>query len=523
MATRAARTGSSPKTSCKTATCSPRLPVCGREFDGSRCRKRGTHFCVPRADHAQAFAGEICVHTKDRWARKPFILAPWQRDDIVRPLFGEVRWDAEASCYVRRFRIAWIEIARKNGKSELLAFVALYMLVGDGVESAEIYGCARDTEQAKLVFNVAARMVRLSPVLSRRLRVIKHSARIVDEKTNSVYAVVPSDALGNLGSNPSAVIFDEVLTQPNGDFWHAMRTGMGTRLEPLLIAATTAGNDPTSFAKAEHDECVKIAENPDRAPHRFVYLRNLPEDANPWGEANWFLTQQMFAGTGCAHPNAQALGGATNAVANELDWQTRQTLTQIARDVELTFIAGRFQEPSDNSTVRKTRGILDATNNNVITNAQPKALTEAMVLDLLQKVWESGRIQVSETTTLMCGATQRRALTNEFITKKNYREESRNVGGVSVDTIITDFGRLNVMLNRYMPADVVQVVSLDQCAPVLLETPGKGFLFSEPLARTGSTDKAQIYGEIGLEYGPVIAHGKITDLAATTPPAGGGA
>ncbi len=56
------------------------------------------------------------------------------------------------------------------------------------------------------------------------------------------------------------------------------------------------------------------------------------------------------------------------------------------------------------------------------------------------------------------------------------------------------------MLNRYMPADTVQVVSLDQCAPVLLETPGKGFLFSEPLARTGSTDKAQIYGEIGLEY-----------------------
>jgi hypothetical protein len=233
-------------------------------------------------------------------------------------------------------------------------------------------------------------------------------------------------------------------------------------------------------------------------------------------------TQQMFAGTGSAHPNAQALGGATNAVANELDWQTRQTLTQIARDVELTFITGKFQEPSDNSTVRKTRGILDATKTNVVTNAQPKPLTEAMMLDLLQKVWESGGIQVSETATLMCGATQKRALTAEFITKKNYREESRNVGGVSVDTIITDFGRLNIMLNRYMPADVVQVVSLDQCAPVLLETPGKGFLFSEPLARTGSTDKAQIYGEIGLEYGPEIAHGKITGLT-TTVPAGGGA
>ncbi|GAA1292012.1 terminase large subunit [Saccharothrix xinjiangensis] len=262
--------------------------MCGRTFDGHTCRKRGDHLCKPRADHAQAFAEEICVHTKDRWARRPFILADWQRDDIVRPLFSEVRWDDEAECYVRRFRIAWIELARKNGKSELLAFVALYLLVGDGVESAEVYGCARDTDQAKLVFNVAARMVRLSPVLSKRLRVIEHSARIVDEKTNSVYAVVPADALGNLGSNPSCVIFDEVLTQPNGDFWNAMRTGMGTRLEPLLIAATTAGNDPASFAKAEHDEFAKIAEDPSRAPHRFVYLRNTPEDADPWDEANWY-------------------------------------------------------------------------------------------------------------------------------------------------------------------------------------------------------------------------------------------
>ncbi|MER6665717.1 terminase TerL endonuclease subunit [Amycolatopsis japonica] len=228
------------------------------------------------------------MHTKDRWARTPFILADWQRDDIVRPLFGEVRWDPEWQTYVRRYRSGWIELARKNGKSELLAFVALYMLVGDGVESAEVYGAARDKDQARLVFNVAARMVALSPVLSRRLRVVEHAARIVDEKTNSVYQVVAADALGNLGSNPSCVIFDEVLTQPNGDLWAALRTGMGTRVQPLLLAATTAGNDPTSFAKSEHDECVKIAEDPSRAPHRFVYLRNLPADADPWDEANWY-------------------------------------------------------------------------------------------------------------------------------------------------------------------------------------------------------------------------------------------
>ncbi|WP_052121163.1 terminase large subunit [Amycolatopsis sp. MJM2582] len=84
------------------------------------------------------------------------------------------------------------------------------------------------------------------------------------------------------------MIFDEVLTQPNGDLWAALCTGMGTRVQPLLLAATTAGNDPTSFAKSEHDECVKIAENPSRAPHRFVYLRNLPAEAAPRDELNWY-------------------------------------------------------------------------------------------------------------------------------------------------------------------------------------------------------------------------------------------
>jgi phage terminase large subunit-like protein len=192
-APRATRAASSPKPRSRTgkpssrraAPKAPRLPVCGWSFDGRTRRQRGDHLCKQRADHAQAFAEEICVHTKDRWAWTPFILAGWQRDDIVRPLFGEARWDPEWECSVRRYRSGWIEPARKNGKSELLAFVALYPLVGDGVESAEVYGAARDKDQARLVFNVAARMVALSPVLSKRLRVIEYSARAVTRRPTS--------------------------------------------------------------------------------------------------------------------------------------------------------------------------------------------------------------------------------------------------------------------------------------------------------------------------------------------------
>jgi hypothetical protein len=141
-------------------------------------------------------------------------------------------------------------------------------------------------------------------------------------------------------------------------------------------------------------------------------------------------------------------------------------------------------------------------------------VTEANILDLLQTTWEAGGIRESETATIMANAWGKRMLTSIFITSKNYREESRNVGGVNLTTFETDFGRLNVMLNRHMPVHNMQVVSLEQCAPVILYIPGKGFLFQEPLAKVGSADRTQIYGEIGLEYGNEAAHASLTGMAS---------
>lgn len=264
-----------------------RPPECGYTLDGQTCTERGDHLCTPRVAHVTAFFAEILVHTKGRWARTPFRLEPWQADDIVGPLFGTVTWSTESGRYVRRYRIAWIELARKNGKSELLAGIALYLLVADGEEGAEIYGCAKDRDQARKVFDVAARMVQLSPLLSRRLTLYAQAKRIVDQQTGSYYEAVPGDAAGNLGHNPHGIVFDEVIAQPNGDLWTAMRTAMGTRDQPLMVAATTPGDDPQSFAHAEHEEMVKVADDPARAPHMFVYIRNLPRDADPWDEANW--------------------------------------------------------------------------------------------------------------------------------------------------------------------------------------------------------------------------------------------
>ncbi|WP_226962642.1 DUF5309 family protein [Streptomyces sp. C8S0] len=198
----------------------------------------------------------------------------------------------------------------------------------------------------------------------------------------------------------------------------------------------------------------------------------------------------------------QAKAGINNAernpVLNELDWQTEQMLKQMVRDIEYSFIQGTYQKPADNTTARQTRGILAAITTNVIAadagGGAADALTEAYVLNLLQTVWENGGIQESETATLICNAFQKRQLTDIFITQKNYREESRNMAGVQVQTIETDFGRLNLMLNRHMPTDEVAVVSLEQCMPVYQEIPGKGHFFAEPLAKTGAKEKVQLYG-----------------------------
>ena len=210
----------------------------------------------------------------------------------------------------------------------------------------------------------------------------------------------------------------------------------------------------------------------------------------------------------------------SNPVQDELAWQTNVMLKQIARDVEYSFIRGLYQKPVDNTTARKTRGILEAITTNVIANAAPAVLTEKMVLDLMQKVWDNGGIKESETATLMVNSTLKRKLSDIFVTQKNYQEATRNVGGVNLQTIETDFGTVNIMLNRNMPADQLAVVSLEMCFPVFLEIPGKGHMFLEELAKVGASTKYQIYGEIGLEYGNQIAHGKITNVVAELPDEG---
>lgn len=251
-------------------------PICGYTFRGETCSERGPHYCKPRADRAVAFFAEKLLHTKGPRKRTRFILTDWQELEVTRPIFGEVVYSEEWGQYVRRYRIVYLVMARKNGKSEYGAGLVLLLTIADDEDVAEVYGAAIDTKQAGKVFEPAQIMVALEPSLSQRLRHYKNTRRLYDEKTFSYYEVICSDPGGELGHGPHGFILDEVLTQPDGKLWDAMRTAEGTRLQPLFIAITTETDDASSFGAAMIDEAERIMYDPARAPHIFAWVRKLP-------------------------------------------------------------------------------------------------------------------------------------------------------------------------------------------------------------------------------------------------------
>lgn len=130
----------------------------------------------------------------------------------------------------------------------------------------------------------------------------------------------------------------------------------------------------------------------------------------------------------------------------------------------------------------------------------------------LQTIWENGGIQEEASAALMVGASAKRMLSKLYIEDAGYQEQTRNIGGVRVTTIHTEVCDLNLILSRYIPAGAFQVVSLEQCQPVVLPHPGRGFMYLEPLAKTGTADKYQLVGEIGLKYGNPNTHGRLLGL-----------
>ena len=266
-----------------------RFPPCGRTFDGAECLRRGDHLCEPRVAHVSAFFCELLVHTKGDWSGRPFIPAPWERNDVLRPLFGRVVYDPGWRRYVRQYRELYLSTGRKNGKTECIAGIVLYLLCGDGEQGAEVYGLALDKDQASLAYRCAARMVELSAPLARRLDVMRGAKRIVDNSTGSFFAVSAGDAMGALGPSPHGAYIDELLAQPSRDLYDAIRTGFGARSQPVLILATTADADPAGFAASERTWSEQVLADPGLDPRRLVVLYAAPADADWTARETWAL------------------------------------------------------------------------------------------------------------------------------------------------------------------------------------------------------------------------------------------
>lgn len=244
----------------------------------------GYYFDKKAADLAVLFIEQLLVHTKGEWAGEPFVLASWQRDDIVRPLFGWKKADG-----TRKYRRAYIEIPRGNGKSTLVAGIALVLLFVDDEPGAEIYGAASDRDQAAIVFEQAKQMVEASPVLSRRASIYKRS--IVVPGTSSVYRVLSADVKTKHGLNAHGVVADELHAWPNRDLWDVLTTSTRSRRQPLVVVITTAGFDRESICYEQHDYALKVQNGIIDDPELLVYIRAADEgddwtDPKTWAKAN---------------------------------------------------------------------------------------------------------------------------------------------------------------------------------------------------------------------------------------------
>lgn len=204
-----------------------------------------------------------------------------------------------------------------------------------------------------------------------------------------------------------------------------------------------------------------------------------------------------------------------DVVLDELTVQTMAELESMAVDIEMSFLTGTYQKPADNTTARKTRGILTAIATNVNANGGVnRALTVDIINATLQTAYENGARLPQDQTVIAVSPAKKVTLSGLYSTATlNAPTRTRNVGGVAIDTLVTDFGVFGVMVDRHMPDNTVGILDLSVCYPVFLEIPNKGLLFVEELARTGASRKFQLYGEVGLEYGPESYHAKIVDLS----------
>lgn len=203
-------------------------------------------------------------------------------------------------------------------------------------------------------------------------------------------------------------------------------------------------------------------------------------------------------------------GQSANPIS-ELDWQIAQRLKKIARDVEYTFLNGTYAKAGSFSQANKTRGMFELCSTGTTIDASSAALSLDILKQLYKAMADAGA--VFGNMVLFCGSEQKQRLTALYEKQLGYNTPAaRNVGGMNITEIETDFFKLGIVYDSFVPNDRILIADISACAPVFQNVPGKGTLFLEDLAKVGAAEKKQIYGEIGLDHAPAFLHGSITNL-----------
>ncbi len=234
-------------------------------------KARGLRFDAAKAERAIRFF-QFLRHSKGKWAGQILELSPWQLF-CMWCIFG---WYKGAR---RRFRTAYIEIARKNGKSTWAAGVGLYLLVGDGEPGAEVYCAANKYDQSRIVHSESRRMVQASEELSQVMTVWTNS--IVIEHTASRYLPLGSDSKTTDGLNIHGLIGDEFHEWTDRDFWEKLRTATGARENPLTFIITTSGDDPNGLCYDYHELCESILRGTVEDDAVFAFIA-APDEGESW-------------------------------------------------------------------------------------------------------------------------------------------------------------------------------------------------------------------------------------------------
>lgn len=236
------------------------------------------YFDYKEAEFALRFI-ECLKHSKGSWANANFILEPWQAF-IVANIFG---WKRHSD-NTRRYRTAFVSVARKNGKSTLAAAIGLKLFVADNEYGAEIYTAATKRDQARLVHAEATRMVKKCS-LKYRIKIRRDD--LIDTETDSIYQPLGADVDGLDGLNVHGAIIDEVHAHKTRKLWDVIDTATGARKQPLLLCITTAGDIRECIYSELKEYSLKTLYNPSYDDSWFTYIATLDNDEEVFQPEMW--------------------------------------------------------------------------------------------------------------------------------------------------------------------------------------------------------------------------------------------